>query len=93
MTDAAYISYDLPDSLRVRSVEDPSHQHWLDRVPHNLGDGVRLQVIHHVITERSCRARLRIIYVIHAIEIELGEKSNLLSHLNILFSSAKRREY
>lgn len=55
---AAYISYDLPDSRRVGGVEDVSHQHGLDRVPHNPGDGVRLQLLHQIIAERSCTERL-----------------------------------
>lgn len=50
---AAYISYDLPDSRWVRGVEDLSHQHWLDRVPHDPGGRVGFQFFHHVVAERT----------------------------------------
>lgn len=76
---AAYISYDLPDSRRVRGVEDPSHQHGFDRVPHNPGGRVGLQFLHQIIAERSCTETFCVIYVTRSIEREYGKWINCLS--------------
>lgn len=53
----AHILNDLPDSGRVRGVEDLPHQHGFDRAPHNPGGGVGLQLLHQVVAEWSCRER------------------------------------
>lgn len=90
---APYISYDLPDSRRVRGVEDLSHQHGLDRVPHNPGGRVGLQFFHQIIAERSCRQWLYIIYLIHSIKRQYGKwiLAVVLIHIhNVPYLSRRR---